>query len=131
MLHTWSRLAQKDIPDAAATLYTFAASTLDEAGRACQVVTRAGAPHDPSRRTWSQTEALKAHVAMYEQGGETRFAMAACRCFDVLMDEFLTEDGGWIDHFAGDGSVLATTMPASTGYHVVLAFAELIRVMDA
>ena len=47
------------------------------------------------------------------------------------MDEFLTEDGGWIDHFAADGAVIAKDMPASTGYHVVLALAELIRVMNA
>jgi mannose/cellobiose epimerase-like protein (N-acyl-D-glucosamine 2-epimerase family) len=131
LLHTWSRLAQKDLPDAAARLYAFAVSTLDDAGRACQSVTRAGAPQDSSRRTWPQTEALKAHIAMYEQTGETRFAMAACRCFDVLMDEFLTEDGGWTDHFAADGSVRSNNMPASTGYHVVLALAELVRVMDA
>jgi mannose-6-phosphate isomerase len=47
------------------------------------------------------------------------------------MDEFLTEDGGWTDHFAADGSVRSINMPASTGYHVVLALAELVRVMDA
>jgi mannose-6-phosphate isomerase len=131
LLHTWSRLAQKPLPEQAARLYAFGLSTLDESGRACQEVTRTGAPHDPSRRTWPQTEALKAHLAMYEQRGDARHAAAACRSFDVLMDEFLTEDGGWIDHFAADGSVLAQNMPASTGYHVVLALAELIRVMDA
>lgn len=131
LLHTWSRLASKPLPDAAQRLYAFAVSTLDDAGRAVQEVTRAGAPHDPSRRTWPQTEALKAHLAMYEQRGDARYAAAACRSFDVLMDDYLTEDGGWIDHFAADGTVLATDMPASTGYHVVLAFAELIRVMDA
>lgn len=131
LLHTWSRLVQKDLPEAAGRLYSFAASTLDDAGRVCHAVTRSGAPHDPSRRTWSQTEALKAHLAMYEQRGEDRFAMAACRSFDVLMDEFLTEDGGWRDHFDASGNLLSADMPASTGYHVVLAFAELIRIMDA
>lgn len=131
LLHTWARLANKPLPEAAQRLYAFACSTLDEAGRACQQVTRSGAPHDSSRRTWPQTEALKAHLAMFEQRGDARYATAACRSFDVLMDEYLTEDGGWIDHFAADGSVLARDMPASTGYHVVLAFAELIRVMDA
>ncbi len=131
LLHTWSRLANKPLPDAATRLYGFGLSTLDEAGRACQEVTRHGIPHDASRRTWPQTEALKAHLAMFEQRGDDRFAAAACRSFDVLMDEFLTEDGGWIDHFAADGSVLAKDMPTSTGYHVVLAFAELIRVMEA
>ncbi|HAY07925.1 MAG TPA: N-acylglucosamine 2-epimerase [Hyphomonas sp.] len=131
LLHTHARAAGLPAPDAMARLYSFGIATLDEAGRACQEVTRAGAPHDASRRTWPQTEALKAHLAMYEQRGEERYAAAACRSFDVLMDEFLTEDGGWIDHFAADGSVLAKDMPASTGYHVVLAFAELIRVMNA
>jgi mannose/cellobiose epimerase-like protein (N-acyl-D-glucosamine 2-epimerase family) len=131
LLHTWSRLVQKPLPEAAVQLYTFGVSTLDAAGRACQEVTRDGAPHDASRRTWPQTEALKAHLALFEQRGDARFAAAACRSFDVLMDEFLTEDGGWIDHFSADGAVLAKDMPASTGYHVVLAFAELIRIMDA
>lgn len=131
LLHTYARAAQKPVSDAATALYAFAVSTLDEAGRACQEVTRTGAPHDASRRTWPQTEALKAHLAIYEQRGDARAAAAACRSFDILMDEFLTEDGGWIDHFAADGSVLAKDMPASTGYHVVLALAELIRVMDA
>ena len=131
LLHTWSRLAQKPLPEAATRLYNFAVSTLDASGRACQEVTRDGAPHDTSSRTWPQTEALKAHLAMYEHTGAERYMTAACRAVDVLMDTFLTEDGGWIDHFAADGAVLAKDMPASTGYHVVLAFAELIRVMDA
>lgn len=131
LLHTHARAVNQPAPEAMQRLYSFAVSTLDEAGRACQEVTRAGAPHDASRRTWPQTEALKAHLAMYEQRGEERYAAAACRSFDVLMDEFLTEDGGWIDHFAADGAVLAKDMPASTGYHVVLALAELIRVMNA
>ena len=34
----------------------------------------------------------------------------------------------WIDRFDADGQVATEVMPASTGYHVVLAFAELIRV---
>jgi mannose-6-phosphate isomerase len=68
---------------------------------------------------------------MYESRRDERFAEAACRSFDVLMDEYLTEDGGWIDHFSAGGAVLSGNMPASTGYHVVLAFAELIRVMNA
>jgi mannose/cellobiose epimerase-like protein (N-acyl-D-glucosamine 2-epimerase family) len=131
LLHAYARLAGTSVPEAAARLYTFGVSTLDADGRACQEVTRSGAPHDASRRTWPQTEALKAHLAMFEARRDARFASAACRSFDVLMDEFLTEDGGWIDHFAADGSVSARDMPASTGYHVVLAFAELIRVMRA
>ena len=68
---------------------------------------------------------------MFGRTGDERFADAACRSFDVLMDEFLTVDGGWVDHYGAGGEVIATDMPASTGYHVVLAFADLIRVMKA
>ena len=129
LLHQYAEAAGVAVPEAAGTLYAFACTTLDDAGRACQEVTRAGAPVDGSRRTWPQTEALKAHLAMYEYSGDERFAAAACTSFDVLLDEFLTVDGGWIDHYGAGGDVLARDMPASTGYHVVLAFAELIRVM--
>lgn len=131
LLHAYARLRGEPVSPAAQRLYTFALTTLDVDGRAIQSAARGGAPIDASRRTWPQTEALKAHLAMYETRRDERFAEAACRSFDVLMDEYLTEDGGWIDHFGADGAVLSGNMPASTGYHVVLAFAELIRVMNA
>tara|TARA_R110000787_G_scaffold75803_4_gene167721 strand:+ start:4706 stop:5848 length:1143 start_codon:yes stop_codon:yes gene_type:complete len=131
LLHQYAAATGVPVPEVAGTLYAFACATLDDAGRACQEVTRDGGPADSSRRTWPQTEALKAHLAMYEQTGDERYAFAACTSFDVLLDEFLTVDGGWIDHYGADGEVIAQDMPASTGYHVVLAFAELIRVMKA
>lgn len=130
LLHAYARAAGQAVSPAADRLYTYALSTLDIDGRAVQTAARGGAPIDASRRTWPQTEALKAHLAMFEQRGDERFAAAACRSFDILMDEYLTEDGGWIDHYAADGSVLSSRMPASTGYHVVLAFSELMRVMN-
>ncbi|HPF23511.1 MAG TPA: AGE family epimerase/isomerase [Hyphomonas sp.] len=129
LLHAHARLTKTPVSPAAERLYSFSASTLDEAGRAVQEVTREGAIVDGSRRTWPQTEALKAHLALFEATGEERYATAACRSFDVLMDEYLTPEGGWIDHYDATGKPLSQTMPASTGYHVVLAFAELIRVM--
>ena len=131
LLHAHARATNAPVSLAAERLYSFACSTLDEAGRAVQEVTREGAVTDGSRRTWPQTEALKAHLAMFEASGEEAFAAAACRSFDVLMDEYLTPEGGWIDHYDATGKPLSHTMPASTGYHVVLAFAELIRIMDA
>ncbi len=131
LLHAYARQRGEPVSAAAERLYTFALTTLDAEGRTILCAARGGAPVDASRRTWPQTEALKAHLAMFEARRDERFAAAACRSFDILMDEHLTEDGGWIDHIAADGAVLSSTMPASTGYHVVLAFAELIRVMNA
>jgi len=94
LLHAYARSSRTPVSPAAERLYTFAASTLDDAGRAVQEVTREGAVADASRRTWPQTEALKAHLAMFEATGEEAFAAAACRSFDVLMDEYLTTGGG-------------------------------------
>ncbi|MEH6693515.1 MAG: AGE family epimerase/isomerase [Hyphomonas sp.] len=131
LLHAYATAAETMVHPAAEALYDFACATLDEAGRACVEVTRDGQPFDASRRTWPQSEALKAHLAMLEATGDERYAAAACTSFDVIMDEFLTPDGGWIDHYGAEGDIISTFMPASTGYHVVLAFAELIRVMKA
>ena len=131
LLHTYARASATPVHPRADKLYAFACSTLDDEGRAVQEVTREGAVADGSRRTWPQTEALKAHLAMLEMTDEDAFAAAACRSFDILMDEYLTPEGGWIDHYDSTGKPMSQNMPASTGYHVVLAMAELMRVMDA
>ncbi|MFN7056522.1 AGE family epimerase/isomerase [Hyphomonas sp.] len=131
LLHAYAKAARAPVSPAASRLYSFGLSTLDIDGRAIQMAARGGAPIDASRRTWPQTEALKAHLAIFEASGDERVAAAACRSFDILMDEYLTEDGAWLDHYGADGAVLSEQIPASTGYHVVLAFSELIRVMSA
>lgn len=129
LLHQYAKAANLPVSERSAGLLAFAQASLDEAGRAVQEVTREGEVEDGSRRTWPQTEALKAQLAAYESTGEDVYLDAACNTFDILMDEYLTPQGGWIDNYAADGAVLAQDMPASTGYHVVLAFSELIRVM--
>lgn len=131
LLHAYAQRREEPVSPAAERLYTYALTTLDSEGRTILSAARGGAPVDASRRLWSQAEALKAHLAMLENRRDDRFAAAACRSFDVLMDEHLTEDGGWIEHIGADGAVLSNKVPTSAGYHVVLAFAELIRVMDA
>lgn len=129
LLHAYAKAAKLPVSNKAPALFAFAQASRDEDGRAIQEMTRDGVIEDGSRRTWPQTEALKAQLAMYEATGDEDIASAACTTFDVLMDEYLTPQGGWIDHYAADGAILARDMPASTGYHVVLAFSELIRVM--
>jgi len=130
LLARYALLSRGRLPDEARRLYELACRTLDGEGRAMQSTLRDGTPVDTSRRTWPQTEALKAHLTMWRAGEEAAGARAVAS-FDVLMDEYLTPEGGWIDHYDGDGHVMAANMPASTGYHVVLAFAELINVVEA
>ena len=50
----------------------------------------------------------------------------ACR----VLDTYLATDpvGLWIDQFDGSGHACAANVPASTFYHLVVAFEELLRV---
>jgi len=130
LLNEYAHLTGAPLGPEAQTLYAFACRTLDEEGRVIQSCKRDGTPVDASRRTWQQTEALKAHVAMWRAGDEAAGARAVASC-DVLMDEYLTPEGGWIDHYEADGLVRADKMPASTGYHVVLALHDLITKVQA
>jgi len=130
LLDRYARLCREARSDAARALYAFAVSTLDPDGRAIQEVRRDGTPHDASRRTWPQTEALKAHLVMWRDGDELA-GQRAIGSFDILMDEYLTPEGGWIDHYSEDGRVLSSSMPASTLYHVVTAFSFLMDIAEA
>ena len=118
-------------PPEAGRLYDYAVATCDADGRAPNLTDRKGRIVSGARRTWPQTEALKAHLAMIETRSVPEDAERAIASFDVLMDEFLTPEGGWLDRHSEDGQLLSDDMPASTGYHVVLAFTELMRICDA
>lgn len=128
LLWRHAQLSASDLHPAMGRLYNAALRTLDEEGRVFARATPDGEVVDGSRRTWMQCEALKAHLAMMELDADEHCEVRAAECFDVLMDEFLTPEGGWIDAYHADGQVAAETMPASTGYHVALAFSELLRV---
>ena len=88
---------------------------------------------DPSCRLWAQAETLKAHLCMVEHGPPDVAAAAlrrAAQCAAAIGDRWLSGvcPGGWVDHLDARGKRIARTMPASTGYHLYLAIAELSRV---
>ncbi len=81
-----------------------------------------------SHRSWPQTEALKANLAMFELDGlDTRARIAAC--VDNLLDRYLntTPRGVWIDHLDAQGAPMVDKIPSTTLYHLQLAFTELLR----
>lgn len=90
-----------------------------------------GAVRDGRQRCWSATEALKAHLVMYEHG-DMDAKNAAIECFDRMWTMHIVGsiEGGWQDCFDQSGMFLSADIPASTGYHIFLAFAELLRVAD-
>ncbi|WP_426029402.1 AGE family epimerase/isomerase [Caulobacter sp. DWP3-1-3b2] len=81
-----------------------------------------------SHRSWPQTEALKANLAMLETDGlDTRERIGVCT--RNLLDRYLdtTPRGVWIDHLDARGEPMVDKIPSTTFYHLQLAFTELLR----
>jgi N-acylglucosamine 2-epimerase/mannose-6-phosphate isomerase len=88
-----------------------------------------GAPIDRASRTWPNTERIKAAIALYELDGVDPTAIIASSC-DVLFGRYLgrTLPATWIDLVDATGKPVDGNAPASTLYHVFLAFAEVLRI---
>jgi N-acylglucosamine 2-epimerase/mannose-6-phosphate isomerase len=90
-----------------------------------------GVPIDKGSRTWPNTERIKAAIALHELDGvdPSRVVQSSA---GLLLNRYLahTPHGTWIDAFDADGKPAVNTIPASTLYHVFLAFAEVLRVSD-
>ena len=89
-------------------------------GLAVDVVDRRGKVLDGSTRVWPQTEAIKARIAM----GDSYENLV-----DALFDRFLdpAPTGAWHDHFDADGRLKSRAVPASSLYHLFMAFGETAR----
>jgi len=96
-----------------------------------------GEPLDAGSRTWPNTERLKAAVALFERNGADPLPTieSTGRC---IIERYLTPNsgvhfpkGGWIDAIDDKGKPVAHDMPASTLYHVFMAFAEVLRIENA
>jgi len=99
--------------------------------RTMQVVLDDGTPVDAGARTWPNTERIKAHLALFEATGkDPRAAVAASA--RLLLDEYFSTaiPGLWLERFTADGKPDANDVPASTLYHVFLAFTEVLRLQD-
>ena len=101
-------------------------------GRTLQVVLDDGSPVDAGARTWPNTERIKAHLALFEATGrDPRAAVAAS--VRLLLDQYFNTaiPGLWLERFTAGGEPDADDVPASTLYHVFLAFTEVLRLQDA
>jgi mannose/cellobiose epimerase-like protein (N-acyl-D-glucosamine 2-epimerase family) len=82
-----------------------------------------------STRLWPQTESIKAALAEREfLGGETnsRISLALSGLFDRFLDP-APVSGTWIDHYDDQWSPIVDKVPASSLYHITLAFLDLLR----
>ena len=94
--------------------------TVDSAGR----ILMAG-----SKRLWPQTEALKACLAVKERCGDPAAEARAASLLQSMFRHFVSRDHAlWRDQLGGDGRMIATSIPASSLYHLYLAITEVMRV---
>lgn len=129
LLHQIEGEGATEARNAADALYKQALALTGPNGELFLEHTLDGVVLDDRQRCWGATEALKAHLARYE-AGDADAEDVAIACFDRLW-AFHIEDaveGGWLDCRNGADKVMSTDIPASTGYHIFLAFAELMRV---
>ena len=100
---------------------------LDGQGLAIDECDRAGRQVRRSRRAWPQTELIKAHITKAREGLPGAGEAAAEAAIDFLDIYLGTQVRGlWMDQFDEEGWGMTEAAPASTLYHVVVAFRELI-----
>jgi mannose/cellobiose epimerase-like protein (N-acyl-D-glucosamine 2-epimerase family) len=87
-----------------------------------------GSVRKRSHRSWPHAEALKAHLARFEHGGSLDAARTA-QVVDNLFAYYLSArvPGTWIDQLDARRRPKVDKIPASTLYHLFMAFSELLR----
>lgn len=100
-------------------------------GAVYNAVDKTGAPIDQNSRCWPNTERMKAAIALQDLDGIDPTPVLEASC-GLMFERYLAcrPKGVWVDVFDKDGKPLSTMVPASTLYHVFLAFSEVLRVCD-
>ena len=120
---------QKDLVPFARKLYASAvANGLNRAtGLAYGAVSRQGLPLDRISRSWPQSEAIKAAIALDGTGGpdlKPEIEARVGRLFRWHIDP--APLGLWIDRIDERGRAVATEVPASIFYHLVCALTQYL-----
>jgi mannose/cellobiose epimerase-like protein (N-acyl-D-glucosamine 2-epimerase family) len=88
-----------------------------------------GAVMNAGSRIWPNTERMKAAVALFELTGRPP-SVDLEQSGRLLLDAYLAPalQGRWLDNLDASGKPTADKIPASSLYHLFLAFAEALRV---
>lgn len=103
-----------------------------ETGATFNIVRRDGVVLDRGTRVWPNAERIQAAVAMFELDGRDPTSVFT-QSSRALLALFLSDTprGTWREQFDADGAFKADKIPASTLYHLTIAFCEMLRVEDA
>lgn len=103
---------------------------VNAAGYAIDEAWAEGGVRTPTSRLWPHTERIKSNVVRFENTANPLAAAAAVQACDALRN-YLTPQGFWRDRRQADGAFVEEPAPASSFYHIMMAYTELIRVADA
>jgi mannose/cellobiose epimerase-like protein (N-acyl-D-glucosamine 2-epimerase family) len=131
LLHHAARANSSLSTDEADALFSFAErfGSDPETGLIYDQILDDGSVHVASHRAWPNTEALKAHLARFERRGtldEERCGQIVDNLFRYFLDARVP--GTWTDQLDAACRPAADKIPASTLYHLFLAFFEFLRV---
>lgn len=127
LLNHYRKLAQID-DKTKNDLYAFALKTTNDNSFGYDECDPKGKIIRKTSRLWVQTEELKANLAQYEVTSEDVFIERAEQCLDNIFTYYLRDNGLWGDQLDDKLNELSAITPASTFYHIYLAFAEVMRV---
>lgn len=132
LLHRWRALGGAGADDMAETLRANAeARGVVPTGELFESLPLDGGAGSGIARLWQHTERLKAHLARFEFTHDDEAAAAAVRAYDTLVSYLDAPTPGlWRDRRQADGAFVQEPAPASTFYHLIYAFSELIRIAD-
>ncbi|WP_254204024.1 AGE family epimerase/isomerase [Aeromonas jandaei] len=125
--------SEREIDEGIAILNSFAtAHGHGPTGLVMDELTDDGQPHRATSRLWCQTEHLKALLAAYERRGDSEIARQIGEVVRQIFHYYLTPalPGQWVDQVDVTGQPLTIHAPASTFYHLFVAFSELARVAE-
>jgi mannose/cellobiose epimerase-like protein (N-acyl-D-glucosamine 2-epimerase family) len=134
LLAHYQRITGRDLRAYARALVGFAEryGVDQRTGAVLAAIRSDGVSIDRSERIWPAAERLQAAVAMFELDGQSPMAVVA-QSGNRLLENHLavTPAGAWMDQFSGDGAPKSSRIPASTLYHLMVSFTEVLRIKDA
>ncbi len=133
LLYDFDRCGDARVQEVIKRLCTWAVTfgTNPATGLTHQRVTYSGRVLDDTSRSWPQTEAVRAMLAL-ERIGHPDITTNASARLDTLFRHHLAPApaGLWFDRIAADGTVLSESVPASILYHLVSVFTASLDVAD-
>jgi mannose/cellobiose epimerase-like protein (N-acyl-D-glucosamine 2-epimerase family) len=133
LLAGYQHATGRDMRDYMRGLVAFAETHgVDQAsGATFNAVRSDGIALDRKSLVWPNTERIQAAVAMFELDGRDPRPIFE-QSGRLLLSRYLSHAprGTWMNEFGPNGTPQADRIPASTFYHLFLAFAEMLRVEE-